>query len=341
MSKHVVYLLSGAILMASSAGFASTPIPKESGFNGFVTFGAGSNRLSSNLVNGNNLGDFDNERIDNLTESPSSETSSNAFFNGEIRYTWADSRTQVVIGNSMLDFLRYDLATQIGVRQEIGSNGVIGIAYLLSSFPTRVWEDPYLTGANRTNTDRTSNGVRASWTQIMGSKFGATISRREVELDNEKSGQTLGLSAADSSLLDRNGTDTRYELTYSVRLAKGHAIVPAVVFHDRDRDGGAMRSTEVGAQLSYLYTGSMKWSVLGNLYVSSEEFDDPNPISEFDGKTRDDDVIGAALTVFYNEPFGWKQWRVMTSAAFFDGDSNIDFYQSNLNNVNMGLFYQF
>ncbi|MCL6416427.1 DUF2860 domain-containing protein [Aestuariirhabdus sp. Z084] len=345
MKRYLLAPLASAVMMASTGAVADVSpldaIPQDTGFSGYVAFGAASNKLESNMVTGTSLGDFDNERTSSLTKSPSSETESSGFINGEVRYTWANSRTQVVLGNDMVDALRYDLATQIGVRQEFGNSGVVGISYLFSAFPTQVFKDPYQTGVKRSDTDQTSNGFRITWDGIIGSNFDAMMSFREVDVDDEFSGTALGLSAADRRLLERDGDDSTFELLYRWNVAKGHTIAPAIRYIDRDRDGGAMRSEETGFQLSYLYSGSQKWNFSANLYAANDDYDKRSPIPAFNNKKRDDDILGGSFTAFYNEPMGWKDWRVMASAAYYEGDSNISFYDSEVRNFSLGMFYAF
>ncbi|WP_426414882.1 DUF2860 family protein [Aestuariirhabdus sp. LZHN29] len=332
--------LSCLTLLASGTALA-TPIPQESGISGYVGFGAASSKLESNMIHGTSLTDFDNKRAKNLTSSPSSESDSSGFFTGEIRYTWADTRTQVFVGNTMIDALRYDAATLIGVRQEVGNSGTIGAAYMLSSFPIQVWKDPYQTGVKRSDTDQTSDGVLLSWDGILGSNFDGQISFRDVDVDDEFSGTALGLSAANRNLLKRDGDDTSSELLYRWKIADGHTLIPALRYTDRDRDGGAMRSEDTGVQLGYLYSGSSQWNLKAHLYAGSEEFDKHNPISAFGFKKRDDDIVGANVTAFYNEPMGWKDWRVMAAATSYESDSNIDFYDSKVQSFTLGMLYNF
>ncbi len=50
-------------------------------------------------------------------------------------YNFASTRTRVFIGSSLEDFIQFDLAQQIGVRQEIGKLGIMNAGFMRSSIP--------------------------------------------------------------------------------------------------------------------------------------------------------------------------------------------------------------
>ena len=125
--------------------------------------------------------------------------------NGEVTYTFAASRTQLYFGNQLEDFIQFDFSTLLGVRHELGDKSLIAASYVFSSVPTEVWEDPYLTNQRRSKTDRDSNGLRLEWDKIAGTGLGIQYTYRNIELDDEMSGQSLRLSASEMDLLDREG----------------------------------------------------------------------------------------------------------------------------------------
>ena len=73
MKKFVLvqFIVTG-IIMAMFCGpvAAFEPIPKESGFDGFVRLGGGYSWVKSNMVAGNDLGDVGQRKISSLTDSP-------------------------------------------------------------------------------------------------------------------------------------------------------------------------------------------------------------------------------------------------------------------------------
>ena len=53
------------------------------------------------------------------------------------------------------------------------------------------------------------------------------------------------------------------------------------------------------------------------------------------------ETLGGSVTAFFSEPFGLKRWTANASASYYDGDSNIDFYDSTFGLVSVGMFYRF
>jgi len=100
-------------------------------------------------------------------------------FNFEFRYTFADSRTQIYAGNTLEDFLRFDLAAQAGVRQEMPDSSVVAASFVFSSIPAEVWEDPYMANQSRKETDRSAQGLRLSWGNILDTNLDVRYTWRD------------------------------------------------------------------------------------------------------------------------------------------------------------------
>lgn len=337
MLRHSLTALGGAVLLASTPALALEKIPTETGFSGFVLGGAGVTRLKSNMISGNSMTDFDLER--NTSDgSPDSDTTSSAVINGKIAYTWADSKTQVFLGTNMENYLRYDLSTELGVRQGLEDNSIFNASFLFSSMATKVWRDPYDTSGNkRSDTDRTSNGIKLAWENIADSGWGVTLKQRKIELDNEQSGIEQGLSVADQRLLDREGDETSLQVKYEHNLGGGHFLVPSYQYTNYDLDGDAMANDEHLLQLSHAYFNE-QWKFVTNVAYGQASYDKRNPIYN---KTQDDDIYGLSFSAFYAEPFGLKDTHAVASMATYRASSNIDFYDTNITTGTLALMYSF
>ncbi|MGL6071758.1 DUF2860 family protein [Craterilacuibacter sp.] len=325
MQKTV--LASAALLLASAAQAAINPIPTSNGFSGAVSIGVASSEVASNMYKGD-----DNGRIYNRG-TPDSHGETDPLLMLDLRYTLANSRTQFVLGNQVHDALRLDYTQQLGVRQEIGNNGIVSAGLVFSGFGSKdVWANPYDTTGEREETKRKSTGMRLGWEGILGSNFSADITRRKVELDDEKSGY-LGL-------LDRNGKTTRFNLSYDWEFAPGHFLAPGIVLGKHDLDGRAMSNDSTGFKLDYGYRSGL-YTVTANLYLGEQKYDAANPIPEFDGKKADssDFVIGTNL--MRHQLFGYKNVSGFVNAAYGKSDSDINFYDAEVKRIGAGVMYKF
>jgi hypothetical protein len=193
------------LLLGATWASALDPIPQESGFSGFIRPGVGYLKYKSNMVASIMGYDLSEETNDSLTDSPDSETTGLVTVPFTLAYTFASSRTQVFLGTDLTDLIRFDMSQQIGVKQGIGNLGLLQGGFLFSGIPAKVWKDPYLVGQDRDDTKRKSTGVRLAWDRIFGSGFQVQYTYRKVDIDSEKSGESLGfLTASDRKLLERD-----------------------------------------------------------------------------------------------------------------------------------------
>lgn len=339
-------MASGLALALGCAFAASTQaaviIPSKSGFSGYFNLGAGgvgvkSNMLASILNGKVNVGDKD---IDNLSDSPdNSEGGAIPSFNFELSYTFGSTRTQVHIGNLLENYLTMEMNTLAGVRQDVGNAGLIGASVQTTSIDTQVWSDPYLTDAKRKDTDRTAQGFNVYWQQIMSSGLELDYSTSEVDIDKERSGESLALSAAQRKMLDRNGDVDRFTMSYEFASAdERHVVTPALAYVDRDLDGGAMANDGGSASVNYIYTHNDRWRYVFNASYGDFDYKESNPIYATEDSSEN---YGVSATVFYSRPFGWKDWAFNVTAGWYEEDHDIDFYDSEVGLVMMGMFRKF
>lgn len=161
------------------------------------------------------------------------------------------------------------MSQQIGVKQGIGSLGVLQAGFLFSGMPAKVWEDPYLTDQNRDDTKRKSTGARLTWDRIFGSQFQLQYTYRKVDIDNEKSGDSITtLTSSQRQLLKRDSDRHTADLAYRFNFAKSHTLAPAFIYTYDDRDGEAMRNDAYDFQLTYAYLNpGSAFSFTGNAGV--------------------------------------------------------------------------
>jgi hypothetical protein len=340
-------LIATVVVFTANLAFAFDPIPKESGFSGYIGPGIGAVKYKGNMIAGISKinTDFGEATTKTLTGEAESNTQGIGMLNFEIGYNFANSRPRVFLGSTLQDFIQFDLAQQFGVRQEIGNLGVVSAGFLFSGMPMTVWKDPYDTNVVREDTNRDSTGARFVWGKILNTGFQLQLDFRTIDIGEEQSGASLPLTAAQRQQLDRNGDYFKGELQYRFKVASKHRLAPAFLYTINDRDGDAMSSDGYAFKLTYLYLGETV-SFAGNALFGKADYDAANPIPDFNNQTQEDDHYGFTATLFYKNPFDWEWFgsdkiSFFGTVAYFTADSNIDFYTTELTMGVLGIMYRF
>lgn len=325
-------------VFASTAYAQPARIPQESGFSGFVNAGAGLWRVEDNMVKKISFFKIGDANISSIDDKPKSEYSVNPIFNFNLRYTFASTRTQIFLGNQLEDLLRLDTATLFGVRQELPDQSVIGVSYVFSALVTKVYKDPYDTSGSRNGTDRNINGVRLSYDNILSTDFSFQYTYRNIDIDSERSGQAaLGYRAG---RLIRDGDQHDLEFLYRYVLEDGgmtHTLIPRFKYSRFDLDGSAMSNNYFSFLLNYRLDME-RFAFVVNGYYGYADYDKGNPIF---GKTRNDDRYGFGVIGFYKRFLGVQGLALTANATINRQDSNIDFYDSEIDLYFLSLFYTF
>jgi len=340
MKKTAIALAISALAMPA---LALEEMPKEAGFSGHVNLGVGSGSIESNFlarIPGVDI-DLGSETIKDF-DSPDDESITLPSLNLNIGYTFASKKTRVFLGSDLEDFLSFDRSTVLALRHDFDRIGNVQLSLLSSAFPgTEVWEDPYLRNEKRKDTEFSSTGARITWDRIFGSLFEVKITARERELDEERSGSdpSLGLTAAERKLLDREGDVSRFQVGYKASMRDGtHIIRPSVAYIDRDLDGDAMSQDGYEIGLTWAYNNGDNFRWVNNVLYQSLDGDKENPIFN---EVSDEDVIGLASQMFFPGAFGLKNWTPNVSAIWADGDNDIDFNDSSGWLISAGVFRRF
>ena len=342
-SGFVLVFAAGIILaLFCSSVSAFDPIPKESGFDGFVRLGGGYVWVKSNMVAGNDYYDIGQRKIDSLRDSPDSKSGGIPQFNMNVKYTFAGTRTQLFAGSLLEDVFRFDATTQAGVRQEFSSLGIMGASFVFTTLPTEVWRDPYVVDDRRKKTDRTSRGIRLAWERMFNSNFDLDYTYRNIDINTERSGDALGLSGRDKDRLKRKGDAHQLKGAYWFEIGKNQLLSPQLIFDYEDLDGDAMKNYTTDFQLTYVYFGP-KFGLALNGLIGYADYDKKNPIY---GKTQDDTRYGASALGSWKNPFGWKpfgydKFSLYSQVGYFVSDSNIDFYDTDIFQATAGIWVGF
>jgi hypothetical protein len=337
MTRFIPILLIPVLVALAGSVYAIEAVPQEEGWSGYLRMGAGGVQAKTNMISGiDRFGiEMGNAKIDSLDSDPEAESFPVPQLSLNLNYTFS-TQTQLFTGNSLEDIVQLDTVTVFGVRQQFSDRSILELSAVATpSFaPAQVWEDPYVVGEDREETDRISRGLRLEYDKILGTGFGLQYTQRETEIDDELSGSTqLGLSSAEAELLDREGDTRRLVVNYRFKPVGRSVYSLRVGASDIDLDGEAMSGDSNSVQLTYAHLGDRFITAISGTF-SATDYDTRNPV--FD-KTRDDDSLGLALFVFDKGLFGSKDWWGQGSIVWVEQDSNIDFYDQNAIAIVLGV----
>jgi hypothetical protein len=340
--RHTVAaLLVVAAASAAPAAWAIDPIPETPGWRGFVVGGVGVTQVKSNFVAGNTLLDIGRDTVASINDAPRSDDAVHPVVTGEINYTFED-QWQVFFGTSLEDALTLDGVTQLGVRKDFGTPGVLQAGYLFSGIPTQTWEDPYAEGVRRKETDRDSSGFRVQWDRFLGTELQMTMSYRDISVDRERSGQgvqSVTCNLRCQNLLRRDGDSLSVDASYLFKLGEPakHLLRPMLRYTVDDRDGKSFSGDGYRAQLSYVYLGQ-GYMLVTNAAVGATSRDERNPL--FNRKT-DSDLVALDATLLYRLPTASGRWQAVASLLWGDDDSEVDFHDNEVFSASLGAMYRF
>ena len=326
-----------ACLLTDNA-LAVSPVPEQQGWSGYVMLGGGYTEVKSNTVAGNDLIDGGNETISSIDQKANTNHVTHFLGGTEIKYT-LPNRNQIFLGGSLEDRLTLDFANQLGWRKQTADSGIFQLGVLFSGIPVEVWEDPYLAGEARKSTDRDSRGLRFEWGRIMGSSFDLLMQVRDNDIDNELSGSdpSLDCDRVCQQLLDRDGNQYSARIHYTFNFQGGHFLRPQLRLRREDRDGDAIARDAWAMQLSYSYMRPGLVLVANALYGESA-YDEKNPLY---GKRQDANTVALDATLLYSLPTHSRRWQLTGGAFWSESESDIRFHDNKLNQVFVGVIYNF
>ena len=341
-NKVLVSCLATLLVLAWHPVAAQDHIPETSGFSGFVLGSVANVNVASSLLarGAPFMDDVGSTRIESIFDAPSSISSPGVPVTGEINYTFASTRTQVFFGNRLEDLLRLDVVFGLGVRQQIGAAGILAVSYMITPLELQSWADPYVEGEDRLATDLDLPGFRIRWGEIFGTGLELTVTDRFYTYQNESSGDWLidqgRLDPDQQSLLDREGDILKIQALYRFKV-KRHRFEPAIQWEDDYHRGAAIANTGYRVKLTYVYV-SPKVIIDANLIYGVRKAKETNPIY---GELLDADRMGAAFIAFFPvKRYTSSVLNVFVGGEVFRENANIDFYDSSINMVMVGLLWR-
>lgn len=292
----------------------------QDGFSGEVVVGGGwvAGRRSQLDV------DDDNERLDDLDDRGDrfSEAVPTLFTN--VSYGWKDTGTQVFLGNGSGGYKGF----AAGISQSLGNAGTLQSALTFSR--DEVWEDPYLVGVDRDETDRDTLGVELGWESILGTGLALSYGYSKVDVNDDRIGDRI-------RDLRRDGNIHTLEAAYAILFAESHLITPGVSLELGDLDGAANRYNAYSTFVVYGFEkGDYSLETVASL--TRRVFDERHP--RF-GKTREETEFSSFVTVKKAKPFDFENFNAYATVGVEATDANINFFDSHGFVVGAGIGYEF
>jgi hypothetical protein len=330
------------MLGAVPALSAQDVIPQTTGFGGFGILAPGvfAGRTSFFASGPPLVGAITRPVTASVFEAPEQLKAGAILFGGELNYTFAKSRTQLFMLGALEDVFQFDVAIQLGVRQELPDKSIVTVLGIFTPFPQKLWVDPYVEGIPRSFEAAQFPGFRIGWRNILGSGLELTFTDRFFVFDSEQSGQWLvsqgRLAPEDVDLLDRNGDNLSFRAAY--RLRKGpHRFEPSVTYGRDNRDGAAMASDGFGARLNYRYLNP-KVSVDANLAFAQRDHFEVHPI--YDTRISRDRLgtsVTAAIPIVL---LGSNRWNLWSTVEYIAENANVDFFEQRIFAWTLGVGYR-
>ncbi len=325
--------------LTAALAFAQEPMPDESGFSGYIEI------LGAYISTNSQLGtDSDNKKTDSLDSSGERVSTFRPLPLGLLRYTFAETRTQLYMGVLPENLAQGQFLVEAGARHILANGtGLRASVIPLTPIAQKTWEDPFVIGQNRQRTDIDSYGFKLAAETILGTGLSVKYGWVRQTLDDEKSGTFLlsqpgsFLTPGDLDDLDRDAYFHRLTTEYSFQIGPRMRLTPILRYTRGDADGDANSFHALTPQLSFLYFGQQLQASV-NVSAKAEWYDSRHPV--FD-KTRRDFNPGIFAILGYKNPFGLKNFRIDWFNAAFISNSNIDFYESSSFITAAGLGYRF
>ena len=318
---------------------AQKPLPEDSGFSGYIEL-LGAYISSNSQFNTDNK----NETTDSLDKSGKRVDNVKPLPLGLIAYTFAELRTQLFLGVLPETVVQGQFQVEAGVRHDLlDGTSLRASAIPITPFEKETWEDPFVVGQNRKETDITSYGFKLSAENIRASGIGLEYRWKQQKIDKEKSGTFLisqpasPLTPEDLDDLERDSNSHRFSAEYSFELMPRMSLKPILRYTREDAKGSANSFHAFTTHLSFSYSAD-KWQAFVNGIVKREWYDDTHPV--FD-KTRRDFNLGMFAIIAYKDPFGLEGFRIDWLNGIFRSNSNIDFYESTNYITALGIAYNF
>lgn len=269
--------------------------------------------------------DDDNQITESLDESGTEVSSGFIYPDITVTYTQSNLKTQWFLGTSSNHISSSTLQYELGVAHKFQGGPRVELGYFPEALSSNeVWSDPYLVDTARESTDETHQGFRLTLSNLFGTRLSMNYAYSEREIDEELSGEGLGLSEAEQLQLVRDGRNQRLELAMGVPLSRSLILKPSLEYSRYRSDGEANRNHDYQLGMSVINLWG-RHTLVATANIGQSEYDAINPV--FDQKA--DAQTGSFQTVYsYAKPFGWQRAAFTLILGYGEKDSDIDFFDN-------------
>jgi hypothetical protein len=206
----------------------------------------------------------------------------------DIGYAFKNTGTEISL-DTQADF---NAAVSLSVNQPLGKLGSLRtvIGYGIED----AWQDPYLVGTQRQETDQTRISLEIDFENILGTGALLSVSGNSIEIEDD-------LIAVREPDLKREGTTFSMGTGYVFSFGEGHALTPTLDLIVDERDGAS--NSSFSYQLGMAHTLTLVPVIFETaLAYGKTTFDKTHPIF---GRTREEKQYGINERITWMEPFGW------------------------------------
>lgn len=335
MKKSFKYIGIGTFLLISThQAIANGQIDDNAGWGIklYLNVGYGSSQSQFNT-------DSENAVTPDLKSSGEKTNDTSVFPLVRLDYTFSNLKTQFFLGQAKENIVRGLFQAELGVAHMLGEKELLEVAYA-PKIPgiSKTWEDPYISGVARNKTDQSAQGFRIRWRNAMDTPFTLRYGYASSDIDDELSGQFLGLSQYQRSQLDREGDYHRLTGEYMAITNNKTQVIPVLSYTRGNTDGRAIGydGYRIGLETKHAFHQRHRASLF--LDYEHRNYFETNPV--FNERQKDDE-FGITATYVYMKPFGWEHTSIIALAKYDRLKSNISFYGTEGAGVSIGFGWKY
>lgn len=333
MKQKPVIVITGILILIAASAFSQTDTSsdsKQKRWSGRVEFGLMGISTTSRIM-GLDPDDIpgisnDFKRIDTLDKNKSYETFGSSFFLFDVNYLLNDT-TSLYVGTPFYDDDREGLTA--GVQKLFHNNSLLDVSLFFGS--ELLWEDPYLTGADRDVTESGTIGFIIDYDGISGTGLNMNYMLQAHGVKDDVSGDN-------NSLLDRSGFTHTLKTGYNFFLNEqfDSVLTPSITLTREAREGDAYASNGFGVELSYsVEREKNSFTMSGS--AESVRYDEIHPLFN----DRRSEMVYTAECYYTRKHLRDTNWYSRMGCGFNRINSSIGFFEEMTIVYGISLGYSF